>query len=344
MNLAKEISFLLYQHDCVILPEFGAFIVRRRESEKNEIALYAKPFSHSITFNNQIKNNDGLLVNRISVINNCSFSEAVILVKDAIAKMQTEISLKKNLELSNVGTFYLTQEGKLIFIPYHSLNFCKASFGLPKLKLSKLTKSMDQEKNKPTGSRPSIPSTSPKLAPNEIDTPLLVQKQQENKRKYEELQAKRLAKRNEALNPDSQTRKWNGLKVINTLGSLFLIAMIIGLFLFEKNISDQQAANDQIASILNPADNGDSEFNESIATDPMVTETINDVHTFGIYASTVSSESARIYFDEISDKYKQAKISESNNEVFIISFDNEELANEYKNLLQNKTDYKLIVK
>ena len=53
MNLAKEISFLLYKHNCVILPGFGAFLVNEKAAELSEIARYALPRQKVITFRSE---------------------------------------------------------------------------------------------------------------------------------------------------------------------------------------------------------------------------------------------------------------------------------------------------
>ena len=72
MNLAKEISFLLYKHNCVILPGFGAFLINEKQAERSAVAQYAMPKQEVINFNRQIINNDGLVANHLSLRLQCS--------------------------------------------------------------------------------------------------------------------------------------------------------------------------------------------------------------------------------------------------------------------------------
>ena len=135
MNLAKEISVLLYTHNCVIIPDFGAFLLRDKEAELNAQAKYSLPKHRVISFNRQIKSNDGLLANYIARTHFCSYEEGLTHIASYRAMLWNALNTKRNVEINEIGTFYYTQEDKLVFVPYHSVNFKKATYGLPKLKL-----------------------------------------------------------------------------------------------------------------------------------------------------------------------------------------------------------------
>ncbi len=333
MKLAKEISFLLYQHDCVILPGFGAFLKNSKSSEYNEILGYSSPRIEHITFNNQIKNNDGLVANHIAQIRSVSYAEALQEIKTEVDNLWKKLKETKNAELLNVGTFYFTAEEKLIFVPHHANNYCKASFGLPKIKLKKVSIPSD---NKPTD-KPikSIPLASD--IPLEEETPKLVGKRQENSRRYKELQEKRLQSK---LNTEpAKKKRVSGLAILNTVGALFLIAVAAGLFQFEQTMNNRDASNQQIASILDGTfDNAESD------TDVLEETPVSLVTQYGIIALTDTEEEAETFTSEMKDKYTSAHISESDPQnVVIITFDNEALADEYRKLLQNKLDQKLVI-
>ena len=64
INISKHIVELLYLNDCVIIPEFGGFITNYKSSIVNNVNNFIPP-SKQITFNKNLKDNDGLLINSI---------------------------------------------------------------------------------------------------------------------------------------------------------------------------------------------------------------------------------------------------------------------------------------
>ena len=66
-TISKYISELLFLHDCVIIPEFGGFVGNNKSAVLNEITGTIFPPSKEILFNPNLKSNDGLLINKISI-------------------------------------------------------------------------------------------------------------------------------------------------------------------------------------------------------------------------------------------------------------------------------------
>ena len=64
MSIFKDISHLLHSNDCVILPNFGAFVLKSKSAyiENNEFF----PPSKYVSYNSMLKDNDGLLAKFIS--------------------------------------------------------------------------------------------------------------------------------------------------------------------------------------------------------------------------------------------------------------------------------------
>lgn len=349
MNLAKEISFLLYKHSCVVLPGFGAFVVNDKDAERNEVANYALPKRQVLTFNGQIQNNDGLLANHISHVNSCSYESGLTKVNQYISNLWDLLKSQRNAEIEQVGTFYFTQEEKLIFVPQLASNFALDSFGLPKLRLIK-----PQTVTQPLAKVDSAPS--PKIDPivkeeskhvEEIDTPVLVQKRNENQRRFEELQQRRLDKKTEI--PSGRRNKYNGLWVVNTLGILFLVSMAVALFNFENNAQFDFGQDTQIASVLDTPTHISSETtaNDISELEETTLPVVSEIPQYAIYAKSNSADEASELLGTLIGKYKHAIAgvdTDGGHEVFIISFSNEELAIEYKKLIQNKIDQNLVIK
>ena len=128
MNLDKYIEDLLYRNECVVIPNFGAFITSVNSANLNNEGVFTPP-SKSISFNKKIKKNDGVLANYIAELNDISFDEAMKLIKLNVSNFNNDILNKKNIVFSKVGVISI-KEGLTEFTSYTNINYLKDSFGL----------------------------------------------------------------------------------------------------------------------------------------------------------------------------------------------------------------------
>lgn len=128
MTISKYICELLYRYDCVIVPDFGAFLTKRVSAQLSENILY--PPKKQLSFNQQIVSNDGLLANYISVSENISYEQALSKLNAFVIKAKSELNDKGRLSLNEIGLFTLNHEQNLVFEPIHVTNYLTESFGL----------------------------------------------------------------------------------------------------------------------------------------------------------------------------------------------------------------------
>ena len=128
MNLDKYIEDLLYRNECVVIPNFGAFITSINPANLNNEGVFTPP-SKSISFNKKIKKNDGILANYIAELNNISFDEAMKLIKLNVSNFNNDILNKKDIIFSKVGVISI-KEGLTEFTSYTNINYLKDSYGL----------------------------------------------------------------------------------------------------------------------------------------------------------------------------------------------------------------------
>ena len=128
MNLDKYIEDLLYRNECVVIPNFGAFITSINPANLNNEGVFTPP-SKSISFNKKIKKNDGVLANYIAELNDISFDEAMKLIKLNVSNFNNDILNKKDIVFSKVGVISI-KEGLTEFTSYTNINYLKDSFGL----------------------------------------------------------------------------------------------------------------------------------------------------------------------------------------------------------------------
>ena len=129
MQLSKAITSLLYQHDCVTIPDFGSFIVKESSAKYVEDENKFYPPGRYISFNPIIKSNDGLLANYISSKKSISYNEALRKIGLKVIKWKKILS-QDTLYIQGIGEFILNDSENLIFSADKNSNFSKESFGL----------------------------------------------------------------------------------------------------------------------------------------------------------------------------------------------------------------------
>ena len=128
MSIFKDISHLLYYNDCVILPNFGAFVLKSKSAyiEDNEFF----PPSKHVSFNSMLKDNDGLLAKFISEERKISYKKSLKLISDEVKVLNEKLSEDLIFDTEYLGIFELKEKNTLIFNPDFSINFDSSVFGL----------------------------------------------------------------------------------------------------------------------------------------------------------------------------------------------------------------------
>ena len=134
MNLDKYIEDLLYRNECVVIPNFGAFITSVNSANLNNEGVFTPP-SKSISFNKKIKKNDGVLANYIAELNDISFDEAMKLIKLNVSNFNNDILNRKDIVFSKVGVISINEE-LIEFVSYSNINYLKDSYGLSSISSS----------------------------------------------------------------------------------------------------------------------------------------------------------------------------------------------------------------
>ncbi len=130
MDIQNSIEELLYRYNCVVLPNFGAFLTQVKSAVINGPAHAFYPPSKIISFNEQLSSNDGLLVSYMAEKEKTSYDE---MLKQVVALGEIWKKQLKNgdrLPLKNIGELWLNKEGKVQFQPSYKVNYLTSSFGL----------------------------------------------------------------------------------------------------------------------------------------------------------------------------------------------------------------------
>ena len=128
MSIFKDISHLLHFNDCVILPNFGAFVLKSKSAYIEENEFF--PPSKYVSFNSMLKDNDGLLAKFISEERKISYKKSLKLISDEVKLLNEKLSEDLIFDTEYLGIFELKEKNTLIFNPDFSINFDSSVFGL----------------------------------------------------------------------------------------------------------------------------------------------------------------------------------------------------------------------
>ncbi|NNC96243.1 MAG: HU-CCDC81 and SPOR domain-containing protein [Chitinophagales bacterium] len=131
MNLSVYIRNLLYDHDCIILPGFGAFISSYKSAAIHPVTHQFNPPSKELSFNSKLIKGDGVLQDYIARYENISYQQASELIEKMIADLKTEVNTSGISKLEGIGTLSLSPENKIRFQEDVDQNYLLDSFGLP---------------------------------------------------------------------------------------------------------------------------------------------------------------------------------------------------------------------
>ncbi len=134
MMVANYISDLLYRYECVVLPSFGAFLTQKFSAEiDTDTNLFLAP-RKTISFNEQLKQNDGLLANHILTVEQLSYADALKKISDFVQSLKEKLTEGETVFFAKIGHFSLNHEGKIQFMPLEDVNYLTSSFGLTSTK------------------------------------------------------------------------------------------------------------------------------------------------------------------------------------------------------------------
>ena len=125
-NYLKE---LLNDNECVIIPEFGAFISKRHSATIDYANHRFLPPYKEIVFNDKLKNDDGILADFISKKENISKEEASNKIHEFVNQSVAILDVNSELELVDLGKF-ININGNFIFNAKDDINILGDSFGL----------------------------------------------------------------------------------------------------------------------------------------------------------------------------------------------------------------------
>ena len=120
---------LLKDNECVIVPEFGAFISQRRSATIDYANHRFMPPYKELVFNNKLTNNDDLLLNYIMQKENITKDEALDKIQKFVNQSAAILDVNFELELEGLGKLR-NFSGDYVFETKKDINILGDAFGL----------------------------------------------------------------------------------------------------------------------------------------------------------------------------------------------------------------------
>ena len=136
LAITKHIEYLLTEHDCVLIPGLGGFVMQDLPARFVPDGNMFYPPSRSIVFNPTLTYNDGLLAASLMRARQIGYEQASQFIDREIDTLRALLKREGDrVTFGNIGVFVLTEDNTLSFeaSPDYLLNL--NYFGLPTVTL-----------------------------------------------------------------------------------------------------------------------------------------------------------------------------------------------------------------
>ncbi len=132
LRIPLHIERILLVNDCVIIPDFGGFILRRHAAVHKARECAFLPARKEIVFNPTLTHNDGLLAESYMEMYGMDFNEAQQAIRHDVSALLTTLDDEGTLSLDTIGTLSRNDNGALLFAPADETPiYGIGSYGLP---------------------------------------------------------------------------------------------------------------------------------------------------------------------------------------------------------------------
>lgn len=134
-RLVSHIEFLLHEHNCVIIPNLGGFVINKVHSRRDGIAMFYPP-SCELVFNRELTYNDGLLAESYMNTYGLSFEATTWKIEEDVTELKKQLRDSHFVDLGRLGSFTLLDNDRYTYKPGEFVR--PAYFGITRSRLKPL--------------------------------------------------------------------------------------------------------------------------------------------------------------------------------------------------------------
>ncbi len=123
-RLVSHIEFLLHHHNCVIIPDFGGFVVNAIHSREEERGGILPP-ACELVFNRNLTYNDGLMAQSYMKTYQLTFDSATLEIQKGVRDLKHRLYDHHKIELGPLGSFTMHEDKRIVYAP---ASFTRPSF------------------------------------------------------------------------------------------------------------------------------------------------------------------------------------------------------------------------
>lgn len=128
--LVRHIESLLLEHDCVIVQGLGGFIANQMPARYNATEGMFLPPYRAIMFNQQLRENDGLLTQSYMQTFDAAYPEALCQLEKDVDQLSLSLDQNGEVQVGNIGTLRKDLEGRIKLTPREAGILTPALYGL----------------------------------------------------------------------------------------------------------------------------------------------------------------------------------------------------------------------
>lgn len=147
--IIEGIKEQLYHNNYLVLPGFGGFVLKHSPAHHTASGTTLMPPSKTVSFNSQLKINDGVLTLWLQERLQLGQAEALSSLRDFGTYCNSVLQSRRRLNIDGIGFFYLDFENNICFEPQADTNFMTESFGLSPVYLKELLPENELPKQEP---------------------------------------------------------------------------------------------------------------------------------------------------------------------------------------------------
>ena len=143
-KFCEHIEKLLAQHDYVVVPNLGGFVVQSQSAKI--LDDHITPPQYTIGFNPLMHHADGLLAIEIARSKQISYRMAMEYIEKQVEALKFNLHSKGDIQFGKLGIFHQNDAGNLLFLPVVKVDFLPLNFELTNIYVSQRNKQLNSEK------------------------------------------------------------------------------------------------------------------------------------------------------------------------------------------------------
>ena len=155
-KIYQHIEKLLAQHDYVVVPNLGGFVVQTQSAVL--FPNHITPPLAIVGFNPLMHHSDGLLALEIARTEGISYRAALETIETEVEKIKSTLKNSKKFEFGNLGFLKINEDSSLLFSPKLNTDFLPINIGISEIYYTEIVNKKIKEPKKITFTLPSSQS------------------------------------------------------------------------------------------------------------------------------------------------------------------------------------------